>query len=475
MSTLSIFDAARETPDGIAFVDAGRAVSFLEAATRCEPLAKALALRRLPALALAPRADEASLLWIYAALATGTPLLTLHPRSAPSERAQAMELVEAAPPPEPSVSKSVSLPLQEPPSASALAFIPTSGSTGTPRLVELSRAAVTASASASAQNLGWLPDDSWLLCLPLAHTGGLSIVTRCLLARRRVLLFEPSEGGLLSQVDELSHALQSASLASLVPSVLGALLDRGFSTPPGLRAVLLGGAACAPSLARRCHQAGLPLLTSYGLTETSSQVVTRRYGERFEPLPERGGAVSSGHPLPGVSVRLNGELIELETPTLFTRYVERSGAPNPVNTPRGVTAGGFWATSDRGELGDRGELYVRGRNDDVIITGGENVDPVEVEAALLGLPGVRAACVFGTPSSTFGEVVTAVIAVTTTSHQSLGEPRHLAELLCDRLARQKLPRRVLLADTLPLTKSGKVDRRACRDLYLRARPDEESA
>lgn len=472
MSTLSIFDAAREAPDGVALVAAGRPITFLEAASRCEPLAKALVSQRPPALSLTPRADLESLLWIYAALATGTPLLTHHQRSTTSEHARATDLVRAVPPPDPSTSKSVALPTHEPPGSTAFAFIPTSGSTGTPRLVELSRRAILASARASAENLGWLPGDCWLLCLPLAHMGGLSIVTRSLIARRSVQLFEPGEAGLLSQIDELASVAQSASLLSLVPSVLSALLDRGFATPPKLRALLLGGAACAPALARRCHAAQVPLLTSYGLTETASQVVTRRYAERYEPLPEKDGVVSSGHPLPGVGVRLRGELLELETPTLFTRYVESVAAPTLAVTQPGDSASGFWLTSDRGVLGAQGELYVRGRSDDVIITGGENVDPLEVEAALLDLPGVQTACVFATPSSTFGEVVTAVLVA---SDLSLGEARLLAERLRDRLARQKLPRRVLLADTLPLTKSGKVDRHACRALYLRQRPVEESA
>ena len=104
----------------------------------------------------------------------------------------------------------------------------------------------------------------------------------------------------------------------------------------------------------------------------------------------------------------------------------------------------------------------------MIISGGENVDPLEVEASLAALPGVKAACVFGTPSARFGQVVTAMLV---TADAALGEPSHLAGLLADRLARHKLPRRVVLAESLPLTLSGKVDRRAVRERFGEAFAD----
>jgi o-succinylbenzoate---CoA ligase len=454
MSTLSIFDAARDAPERIAVIDQGRALSFREAAARTAPLASALVRARPTALALTPRADTESLLWLYAALATGTPVLTLHARATPSERRDAIARARASEVPSPT-----SGPFDEaapPPIADSvtLAFIPTSGSTGTPRLVELSRRAIVASARASAQNLGWEAADRWLLCLPLAHTGGLSIVTRCLLARQSVLLFEPGPSGVLARIDELARVAESATLMSLVPSVLAALLDAGFEPRAGLRAVLVGGAGCSPALAERAHEAGVPLLTSYGLTETASQVVTRRYAERFEPLAVRQGVVSSGHPLPGVELRLTDGALAIRAPSLFSGYLGEAAAS--------LDADGFLLTNDQAELGADGELYVRGRLDDVIVSGGENIDPLEVEAALCSLPAVKAACVFGTASPRFGQVVTAVLVV---SDARLGEPAHLAQLLADRLARHKLPRLLHITQSLPLTLSGKVDRRAIREQF----------
>lgn len=466
MSTFSIFDAAREMPDGVALIDRGHTLSFREAAERAAPLAAALLANRPRVLALTPRADTQSLLWLYAALATGTPVLTLHQRAARAERRAAMLLVDASECPRPSPALEAFEPADLPrvsPDA-PLAFIPTSGSTGTPRLVELSRAALLASATASAGNLGWEADDLWLLCLPLAHAGGLSIVTRCLLARRGVLLFEPGTAGLAAQSERLVALARRATLISVVPSVLTTLLDAGFTGSAPLRAVLVGGAACSPALARRAHDAGLPLLTSYGSTETASQVVTRRYAERFDPPAERDGIVSSGHPLKGVELRVEAGVLAVRTASLLTRYHGSERAP--------LDADGWLRTRDRCELGPSGELYVRGRLDDVIVSGGENVDPLEVEAALATLPGISAVCVVGTPSATFGEVVSAAIV---TRDPALTQVKHLADLLADRLARYKLPRRTVRAELLPLTASGKVDRRAVRDLFASADEDSRSS
>jgi acyl-CoA synthetase (AMP-forming)/AMP-acid ligase II len=160
--------------------------------------------------------------------------------------------------------------------------------------------------------------------------------------------------------------------------------------------------------------------------------------------------------LPGVELSVREGQLCLRAGSLFTRYVGSSAPP---------LQDGWLVTSDLGELGPDGELYVRGRSDDVIISGGENVDPLEVEAALLQLPGVSAACVAGTRSARFGEIVSALLVSREPAHR---DPARLAELLSDRLARHKLPRRALIAESLPLTLSGKVDRRACRELLERA-------
>jgi O-succinylbenzoic acid--CoA ligase len=454
--SLSIFDAAREASAACAVVAGATELTFAELARRTAPRCVALLHARPRALALTPHATVDSLLWLYAAFATGTPLLMLHTRATQSERHQAARLVGAVAPPVVDDSDLAPALPRELDERGPLVFIPTSGSTGTPRLVELSRAAAQASARASAANLGWNDGDRWLLCLPLAHTGGLSVVIRCLLARRSVVLFEPGPAGLLADAARLADVARSCTLLSLVPSTLAALLDVGFAAPDALRAVLLGGSGCSPALARRAHAARIPLLTSYGLTETASQVVTRRYAERLEPLPELHGRVSSGHALPGVELTLRDGRIAVRAPSLLTGYV------GPHASDSAVDAAGWLLTADRGELGRAGELYVLGRSDDVIVTAGENVDVHEVEAALLALRGVSAACVLGTASEQFGAVVSALLV---TTDAALADPARLAEQLAYHLARHKHPRRVKLVESLPLTPSGKLDRRACAALF----------
>jgi acyl-CoA synthetase (AMP-forming)/AMP-acid ligase II len=155
-----------------------------------------------------------------------------------------------------------------------------------------------------------------------------------------------------------------------------------------------------------------------------------------------------------VELRLTAGALSIRSPSLFSGYLG--------DTESSLDTEGFLLTNDHADLGADGELYVRGRLDDVIVSGGENIDPLEVEAALCGLPGVKAACVFGTASARFGQVVTAVLV---TNDARLGEPSHLAELLADRLARHKLPRRAVIAESLPLTSSGKVDRRIIREQF----------
>jgi O-succinylbenzoic acid--CoA ligase len=262
------------------------------------------------------------------------------------------------------------------------------------------------------------------------------------------------------------------------------MLQDGFSPPPALRVVLLGGAGCTTELAERARHAGIPLLTSYGLTETGSQIAAGRYAARHAILPVQNGCVSSGHPLAGVEIKIVAGRIAVRTAALFSGYIgagsagmgaaggggEVRGGPGSgaVGFGRtGVTpaldADGWFLTSDRGEWGPQGELYVLGRTDLVIVTGGEKVDPEEVERALRMLPEIRDACVFGVPSTEFGQRVAAVVV------PSAGTPpfelEQLTERLRSRLARFKLPRSLVLADELPCTASGKLDRAGCAERF----------
>ncbi len=369
------------------------------------------------ARAIVATPELSTLVAIYRALADRAPLALIHPRLTASEQQRQMAVVANA---------------GELPAGTAFVLF-TSGSTAAARGVVLSRAAVLANATASAAHLGWRDDDRWLLALSLAHAGGLSIATRCLVARKPIVAFaEPSDA--------------RATLASLVPTQLAALLDDpAWAPPPRLRAVLLGGAAAPPSLLAAARARGVPIRATYGLTETFGQVATAR------------DAHAAPTPLPGVTLiadrgtRDAPACIAIRGPMLATCYLD--GAPIAPEL----------ATADLGYLDDAGALHVAGRADDVIITGGENVHPAAIEAVLAATPGVRAALAFGIPDVRWGQRVAAAIAVDQPARFDLAAACARWRVALPPHAR---PRHVALVAELPVGATGKLDRRAASVLAL---------
>lgn len=327
-----------------------------------------------------------------------------------------------------------------------LALLYTSGTSGRPKAALLPRRAFIASARASTRNLGWRADDRWLLCMPLAHVGGLSILTRCLIARRCVVLQPRFDAD--AALDAIAR--QGVTLLSVVPTMLRALLARDRNNALArLRAVLVGGAHGPAALLDECARRGVFALTTYGLTEACSQVTVQRLGE----APTR--RAGAGLPIDGAEVAIvdaGGHELEhgavgrvrVRGPVLMSGYL--GGAP----------LGDDWFdTGDLGELDDEGHLHVHARREDLIVTGGENVYPVEIEQVVEAFEGVAQALVFGVRDDVWGEVVAALVRVDAASFP--GE-RPLAEHLADKLASYKRPRRLAVVGALPLTSSGKLER-----------------
>jgi O-succinylbenzoic acid--CoA ligase len=343
---------------------------------------------------------------IESALDDHRPLALLHPRLPPAELARQRALVEQA---------------DLEPDDALVVF--TSGSTAAARGIIHTRASITAAAGASADRLGWLADDRWLVCLPLAHTGGLSIVVRCRLAGKPLALVER----------DVAAGLAGCTLASLVPTQLAALLDDPAWRPPrALRAVLLGGAAAPPTLVEAALARGVPVHQTYGLTETFGQVAT--------------ATVPGGPLVPLADVTITGSPMRIRGPMLARAYLD--GAPI---APELVSA-------DLGEIAG-GALHVLGRADDVIITGGENVHPAEVEAVLAATPGVRTVCVFGIADERWGQVVAAAVAAAPGFDRAAALARWHAAL-----PPHARPRRVAVVAELPQLPNGKLDRRAIHAL-----------
>ena len=432
---LSIFAAAREAGTALALNSDGRSCTFAELA--------ALARDRLRTLDVAARDDRPyplagsntleTLVTLYALLERRVPALLVDPRLTPPERRTLQDSAGRA---------------GHVAHADAAAIVFTSGTTGRPRAAVLTRAALAASAQASAANLGWRDDDCWLLAMPLARVGGLSIVTRCLAARRALALAPGFDAGSLPE----RIARERITLLSLVPTMLTRLLDAhpAWTPPPHLRAILLGGASASTALLARARERGLPIIITYGLTETCSQVVATRYAARLAPAAE-----GAGTPLPGVGLRIVAGHIEVRGPMLMAGYWD-----GPA-----LAADAWFDTGDLGAIDARGCLYVDARRVDLIVTGGENVYPAEVERVLEAFPGVAAAGVFGVPDETWGQTVAAALVA-----RDGAQPAALAAYLGARLAPHKRPRAICFVAELPQTAAGKLDRLALPGLASALQP-----
>ena len=323
----------------------------------------------------------------------------------------------------------------------------TSGTTGEPRAVRLTGANLHASAVASAFRLGVAPGDRWLDCLPVYHAGGLSPVVRCAVQGTTLVLQRRFDAGETAQVLEKFDATG----LSLVPTQLRRLLDANASLAP-LETVLLGGAPASESLLSRAREANLPVYPTYGLTETASQVATATPGEA-ERHP---GTV--GQPLYRTAVTIldDGEPVEqgdrgeivVDGPTVTPGYLDGDGAFCEYGL----------RTGDVGYRDADGRLWVVGRRDEMILSGGELVAPREVADAIREHPAVTDAAVVGVDDPTWGQRVAALV-VTERNLAVSTLRKHCRE----RLADYRCPKTIAFAETLPRTASGTVDRERVRE------------
>jgi O-succinylbenzoic acid--CoA ligase len=327
----------------------------------------------------------------------------------------------------------------------------TSGTTGDPKAVQLTAGNLVASATASARRLGVRADDRWLACLPMHHVGGLAPFVRSALYGTTAVV----QAGFDVDRTAETMARQGITGVSLVPTMLTRLLDAGWTPPESLRFVLLGGAPAGRELIERCEAADVPVHPTYGATETASQIATARPAEAFE----QPGTV--GRPLAGIDVGVRDGSGGTAPPGTVGELVVSGPVVSPgyYDAP-GETADRFedgtFHTRDRGYRDDAGRLWVVGRVDDAIVTGGENVHPERVADAIREIEGVGDVAVVGLPDEEWGERVAALVVGSVSADELDAHCR-------ERLADYQCPKQYGIVDALPRTASGTVDREAVRE------------
>ncbi len=328
------------------------------------------------------------------------------------------------------------------------AILYTSGTTGRPKGAALSHRNLATNAEALSSVWAFQPDDVLLHALPLFHTHGLFVATNCVLwTGAAMVLLDRFD------VDAVVTELPRCSVFMGIPTFYTRLLADPRLTPELCRGVRLFTSGSAPMLPAT-HEAftdrtGQPIVERYGMTETTILTSTRPGG------PPRVGSV--GWPLPGVEVRIEGDApggIEVRGPNVFGGYWGR-----PELTATEFTADGFFRTGDLGALDPDGCLRIVGRSKDLVISGGFNVYPIEVETALNGLEGVAESAVIGLPDDDLGERVVAVVVAE--PGQVLDEAA-LRAAVRTRLAGYKVPKSIQVITELPRNAMGKVEKQRLR-------------
>lgn len=334
----------------------------------------------------------------------------------------------------------------------------TSGTTGRPKGAMLTYGNHWWSAMGSVLNLGLEPTDKWLACVPLFHVSGLSILMRSVIYGMTALIHERFDPELVNRaIDQ-----DGVTIISVVSSMLGRMLDaRGDRPyPDSLRCVLVGGGPVPGALLERCRRLGVPVVQTYGLSETGSQVVTLSPQDAMRKLG------SAGRPLFPVELRIDtdgreakpneaGE-ITIKGPNVMAGYYKR-----PDATAHALRDG-WLHTGDVGYVDDEGYLYVLDRRDDLIISGGENIYPAEVEAVLMAHPGVEEAAVVGKPDPAWGAVPVAFVKLRAGQVVST---EALVSHCKERLAAYKVPKSIAFEAQLPRNASGKLLRKELRERF----------
>jgi O-succinylbenzoic acid--CoA ligase len=331
----------------------------------------------------------------------------------------------------------------------------TSGSTGTPKIVPIKRRQVFFATEASANNFKPGKNKYWLLCLPLNHVGGISIILRTILYGSAIYRLDSFD---TDTIRNLLSSNRDFEVASMVPTMLINLMDdTHFQTHPGFKAILLGGGPISAELIEWAVTRGIPIVTSYGMTETFAQIAAN-------PILSPSGVYlpknSVGHlfspnmieirddknkPLPN---RESGQ-IWLKGPQVFDGYLAKELNHDVFDEH------GWFNTGDYGYLNYRKQLYIETRRMDLIVTGGENVNPSEVEQAIETFPGISRSAVVGVQDKKWGQ---RVVAFYTTEKEQIDE-LELKSYLKEKLLSFQVPKEFIHKSEIPVTSLDKIKKR----------------
>ena len=310
-------------------------------------------------------------------------------------------------------------------------IINTSATTGKFKSVPIRWSQIESHVKASAKVLGVEEDDNWLVVLPMFHVSGLSIILRTLYNGTRATIREKFS----EQVVLEALKTDEVTMVSLVPTVLQRIVER--IQAPTLRAILLGGEFIPMPLLQECAQRNLPVYKTYGMSETFAQSTTFSIQEYPNKL------ASVGYPLQGVTIEIRnpdeegvGE-VWLSSPMLMKGYLNKE----PIK--------GAFNTDDIGYVDKNGFLYLLNRRKDIIISGGENIYPKEIEDVLYEMNGINECAVIPITDSKWGQVPVLCV-VTNRSEEDI------SQYLLSRLAKYKVPKRMIYFDALPKNSMGKI-------------------
>ncbi|WP_051994402.1 o-succinylbenzoate--CoA ligase [Listeria rocourtiae] len=322
----------------------------------------------------------------------------------------------------------------------------TSGTTGQPKGVMQTFGNHWWSGTGSMLNLGLQTNDSWLCAVPIFHISGLSILMRSVIYGIPVYLEERFDA---TRVDQFLRSGE-VTLISVVTTMAQRLLDV-FTTRyhSNFRCMLLGGGPASREMLEACFLNGIPLVQSFGMTETASQIVTLPPEEAFLKIG------SAGKPLFPAEVRIGEQdEIMLKGPSIMLGYLHNKSA-----TENAFDEDGWFRTGDVGYLDDNGFLFVLDRRSDLIISGGENIYPTEVEHVLLEYPEIKEVAVVAQPDAYWGDVPIAFIVA-----NNMIDTADLFEFCQEKLAKYKVPRQFHFLEALPKTASQKIQRHRLREI-----------